>query len=323
VLFFCRTRRTRSLSSIGAKRVSGSPSGITKKQSSGFCRFFCGLYVSRLGCECCIHQNLHLYQICFYLCLVFFIVSKILTTLLRPLFWLLVLLMWSFFAKKPKRKTLLVAIALALLFLSSNKVLVNELAILWEPSHLGKTAANPRVAVVLGGFSDYDEYRHEVVLTEAAARLYKAIELFKNHTIDTIIVSGGAASITGKIRPESIYARRYLIGMGIDSSKILIDTISINTYENAVETAKILKSAHSLGPVYLITTASHMPRAKATFSKAGILVVPKPVQFFSNPARQYILSDWFIPSSEALQKFDALAKEWVGVVAYKLSGKSN
>jgi len=254
---------------------------------------------------------------------VFFIVSKILTTLLRPLFWLLVLLLWSFFAKKPKWKTLLVAIALALVFLSSNKVLVNELAILWEPSHLGKTAANPRVAVVLGGFSDYDEYRHEVVLTEAAARLYKAIELFKNHTIDTIIVSGGAASITGKIRPESIYARRYLIGMGIDSAKILIDTISINTYENAVETAKILKSAHSMGPVYLITTASHMPRAKATFSKAGIVVVPKPVQFFSNPARHYILSDWFIPSSEALRKFDAMAKEWVGVVAYKLSGKSN
>jgi uncharacterized SAM-binding protein YcdF (DUF218 family) len=225
-------------------------------------------------------------------------------------------------AKKPKRKTLLIAIALGLVFLSSNKVFVNELAILWEPTNVGKSAANPRIAVVLGGFSDYDEYRHEVVLTEAAARLYKAIELFKSHTIDTIIVSGGAASITGKIRPESTYARRYLIGMGIDSSKILIDTLSINTYENATETAKILKSAQVAGPVYLITTASHMPRAAATFSKAGISVVPVSVQYFSNPARQYILSDWFIPSSDALRKFDALAKEWVGVIAYKLSGKS-
>jgi hypothetical protein len=100
---------------------------------------------------------------------VFFIISKILTTLLRPLFWLVLLLVWSFMAKKPKRKTLLVAIALGLVFLSSNKVFVNELAILWEPTNAGKAAENPRIAVVLGGFSDYDEYRHEVVLTEAEA----------------------------------------------------------------------------------------------------------------------------------------------------------
>lgn len=208
-----------------------------------------------------------------------------------------------------------------LIFLTSNKVVVNELAILWEPEN-EEIPSDVKNAVVLGGFADYDEYRNSVTLSEAAERLFKAMEMYRKRQIDTIIISGGAASITGKIRPESIYARQYLINQGIDSGIIFIDTQSMNTFENAVHTEKLIRQKGMNRSVILITTASHMPRAKRCFKKAGLHAFPKSVQYFSNPNRGYIVSDYFIPSSEALKKFDALMKEWVGYWVYRISGKA-
>lgn len=195
---------------------------------------------------------------------------------------------------------------------------MNELAILWEPEQQ-ITQPLPRTAVVLGGFAEYDAYRHAVTMSEAAERLYKAIELYRSHQIDTIVVSGGAI---GHFKPESIYARSYLVLQGIDSTRVLIDTVSINTFQNARETAKLLENRNHITPVLLITTASHMPRAKRCFKKAGVAVVPYCVQYFSNPLRGYVIWDYFIPSTEALKKFDALSKEWVGYMVYRLNGKA-
>ncbi|MCC7297656.1 MAG: YdcF family protein [Bacteroidia bacterium] len=250
----------------------------------------------------------------------FFVVSKILTVLLRPLFWVLLLAAWAFFEKKPLRKKWLLGIIFFLVFVCSNKVLVNELAVLWEPG-TNKKQHLPKVAVVLGGFANYDEDRKEVVMTEAAERLYRAIELYRKGSIQTIVISGGAAAITGKLRPESIYAKQYLLQQGIDSAAIVIDTLSKNTFENALQTKLLLDKMNHKGDVLLITTASHMRRAKGCFKKAGINTIPHSVQFFGAPARGYILSDYFIPSSEALRKFDALMKEWVGFVVYRITGK--
>lgn len=251
----------------------------------------------------------------------FFVLSKLLVVFVRPLFWVALLLIWALLTKKAGRKKVLVWVSLALVFLCSNKVLVNEMALLWEPLKNDETAI-PRTAVLLGGFSKYDEYRRQIAITEAGERLFKTIELYRNKVIDTIIISGGAASLTGQIRPESIYAREYLIRFGVDSSRILIDSKSKNTYENAVETEKILIKEGGMRKVLLITSAFHIPRAVKTFQKAGISVVPFGVQFISNPKRGYNVADFVIPSSEALYHFDALMKEWVGYMVYRITGKA-
>src|SRR5688572_11554371 len=211
----------------------------------------------------------------------FFLLSKIFVVLFRPLFWITVLTLWAVITKNAKRKKVLLIISCCLAFFCSNKVVVNELAILWEPDR-NDLSTIPKTAVVLGGFANFDEYRSTVVMNEAAERVFRAMELFRGGKVDTIIVSGGAASITGKLRPESIYVRKYLIQHGIDSNRILVDTASKNTYENAIETAKILKRIGRKSKVLLITSAFHMPRALRVFRKAGIAVVPHNVQFISN-----------------------------------------
>jgi uncharacterized SAM-binding protein YcdF (DUF218 family) len=251
----------------------------------------------------------------------FFIISKILVVLIRPLFWILVLLIWALAGKKPVRRKWLLGISAGLLIVSANKVIVNELAIMWEPG-ANKVQTLPRTAVVLGGFSKYDEYRNQIAISEAGERLFKVVELYKSRLIDTIIISGGAASLTGQIRPESIYARIYLIKLGIDSNHIWIDSQSLNTHENALQTAAILRKWGEIRPVTLITSAFHMKRSVKTFQKAGIPVVPMPVQFVSNPNRGYIFSDYLVPSSEALFHFDAFIKEFVGYAVYRITGKA-
>src|SRR5690242_13695644 len=136
----------------------------------------------------------------------FFLISKILVVFFRPLFWIALLTLLALLTSDAKRKKVMLIIAFCLAFLCANKVLVNELAILWEPDK-NPVDTYPRTAVVLGGFANKDEYRNEVVMTEAAERIFRALALYHSRKIDTIIVSGGAASITGKLRPESMYVR--------------------------------------------------------------------------------------------------------------------
>jgi len=45
------------------------------------------------------------------------------------------------------------------------------------------------------------------------------------------------------------------------------------------------------------------------------------VHYISDCGRGYFLPDWFLPSSEALYRFDMLMKEFVGYNVYKLTGK--
>lgn len=251
----------------------------------------------------------------------FYFFSKVITAFLRPLFWLMILLLWNLFTKNSRLKKRLTLVLLSLMFLCSNKIVVNELAILWEDNDQ-PVKFKTKTALVLGGFSNWDDKRKTLVFSSAAERLFKAIELYQKHLIDTIFISGGNASAIGKTYPEAYFARKYLVEMGIDSSKIFEESQSKSTIENAEEIKKILNHNHLQHREFLlITSAFHMKRAKACFAKNKLKVVGMPVQFIGNPSREYLISDFFFPSSQALMHFDLIVKEWFGWLGYKLARK--
>lgn len=229
---------------------------------------------------------------------------------------------WALLAKKPKTKKILLIVLISVAFLTSNKVVVNELSLMWESEIQPLQSNHPRTALVLGGYAEWDESRNKVQMAEAADRLYEAILLYKSQQIDTFIISGGAATLNKKRKPESVYVRDYLKQMGVPASIILIDSTSKNTWENAVNSKKILDAHSHAAPVLLITSAIHMPRARRTFKKCRVNFVAYPVHFISNPARGYTIGDYLVPSTEALSQFDAIIKECVGLLVYKLSGKA-
>jgi uncharacterized SAM-binding protein YcdF (DUF218 family) len=70
----------------------------------------------------------------------------------------------------------------------------------------------------------------------------------------------------------------------------------------------------------LLTSAFHMPRAVAVFRAVGFPVEPYPVDWrTTGPA------DLFRPYpsvSEGLRRTDVAVREWVGLLLYRLTGKT-
>lgn len=95
-----------------------------------------------------------------------------------------------------------------------------------------------------------------------------------------------------------------LLGKGIDPQRVLIESASRNTHENAVNTAGLLKPRLDQRWL-LITTPWHMPRAMCSFVKAGLAVEPWPIVH---------------PAETRTQHEDDSSRERVALATYKLLG---
>jgi uncharacterized SAM-binding protein YcdF (DUF218 family) len=101
--------------------------------------------------------------------------------------------------------------------------------------------------------------------------------------------------------------------LGGDPTRIYIIPRPRTTSEDALYSAALLKPKPSERWL-LVTQALHMPRAVGCFRNAGFQVEPYPIEF-THVA--------FAPGSEALKDLDTAAKEWIGLVAYRLMGKTD
>ncbi|HEY1431203.1 MAG TPA: YdcF family protein [Stellaceae bacterium] len=99
-------------------------------------------------------------------------------------------------------------------------------------------------------------------------RLQIGIRLFVNGAAPLLVLSGGGS---GPL-PEAERMRRAAIAYGVPQSALLIDSVSGNTFENARETAKLLK-ARGLGSVLLVSDRAHLMRAAVLFGLHGLRVV--------------------------------------------------
>ena len=111
-----------------------------------------------------------------------------------------------------------------------------------------------------------------------------------------------------------------LADLGVDPARINMETQSRTTFEDALYSAALLKP-RSTERWLLVTAAMHMPRAVGCFRVAGFQVEAYPVEFMtsgrSGPFAQ------FATGSSALIQFDRAAKEWIGLIAYRLMGKTD
>jgi uncharacterized SAM-binding protein YcdF (DUF218 family) len=106
--------------------------------------------------------------------------------------------------------------------------------------------------------------------------------------------------------------------LGVDTSRINIESQSRTTSEDALYSAALLKPKPSERWL-LITSAMHMPRAVGCFRLSGFRVEPYPVEFMTHGGSGPFTL--FASGSSALIQFDRVAKEWIGLMAYRLMGK--
>ena len=112
--------------------------------------------------------------------------------------------------------------------------------------------------------------------------------------------------------------------MGVAPDRLILESDARDTYENAVYLKAELGKLDLLGPGkrwVLITSAYHMPRAMASFRQAGFDVEPWPVDYRTRGRAD--LTRPFDKVSEGLRRVDVATREWVGLFAYWLAGRSD
>jgi uncharacterized SAM-binding protein YcdF (DUF218 family) len=179
----------------------------------------------------------------------------------------------------------------------------------------------PDGIVTLGGAisPNVSAARGNIALEEAAERLTVTAELGHRYPNARIILSGGSAALMFDEEIEAIFAVRQLEALGIAHERITAEGQSRNTIENAVF-SQLVANPKPGERWLLVTSASHMPRAMASFRAAGFPVEAYPVDWRTRGPIDAVTP--FSSLSDGLQRTDAAVHEWIGLVAYRLGGKT-
>ena len=175
--------------------------------------------------------------------------------------------------------------------------------------------------IMLGGFEDawVSGARPGLTLNEAAERLTEAVRLAHRFPEARLVFTGGDGSLLGTGSAAAPLGQ-FLADLGIPTERMVIEARSRTTHENAVELARLLAPRPEQTWV-LVTSAYHMPRAVGTFRQAGFRVLPLPVDFRTRGAVDLLTG--FDTAADGLRRVDMAAREWVGLLAYWLQGRSS
>lgn len=178
----------------------------------------------------------------------------------------------------------------------------------------------PYGIVILGGAIDDEASaaRGQTILDEGASRLTEAAILARRYPAARLVYTGGSAALWDPHSTEALEGRKLLVALGVDAARIAIEDKSRNTDENARFTAALVHP--QADQVWLVvTSAYHMPRAMALFRKAGFSARAFPVDYRTlGDARDWRLN---LDPSRGLRLFDLAVHEWIGLIAYRASGR--
>ncbi len=177
--------------------------------------------------------------------------------------------------------------------------------------------------VVLGGVESarVSEGRGAHAINEAAERLTETAALARRFPDTKIVFTGASIGIFTSSTTGADAAKLILRDFGIEeASRLVIEKRARNTWENALYTKALVKPIPGERWL-LVTSAWHMPRAIGAFREVGFDVEAWPVDY-----RTAGWSDALLPfdaPSEGLRRLDLVAREWVGLVAYWVLGRSS
>lgn len=155
-------------------------------------------------------------------------------------------------------------------------------------------------------------------MNQQADRLVHAVALYKSGKAAAIVVSGGSAYGD---RSEAEQIHDILLIMGVPTSAIILEPKSVNTHENAVNTAQLLRE-RGWTKVLLVTSAFHMPRAVALFeAQGGLQIEPAPTDFQRRVSPSGVLPGWLpLPGVSNLYRTTHALHEIIGFWAYRWRG---
>ena len=254
-----------------------------------------------------------------------FVVAKLLAFITQPLAWVVALLLPGLvlLRRRGRAGTALLWGALAVLLLQGWEPLPDALLRRLEVQHPAPAQLElQRYAgvIVLGGALDSSYVwagHNQPALNGAAERMTAALPLLQAQARLKLLFTGGEGELLTEGLTEAERARRFYVSMGVDPQRLLLESASRTTYENAVLSAA-LPGVDKTRPWLLLTSAWHMPRALATFRKTGWNVTPWPADYragLDTPWTQYSLA-------HGAAKWHTALHEVLGLWIYRLTGRT-
>jgi len=256
----------------------------------------------------------------------FFVLTKIAGFLFLPSNFLVLLLFLGLLLLAMRRRRLaryciaVSVVALLLVgFLPMGRMLINVLENRfpqWDPQR-----GAPDGIVVLGGAIDpiIARSRRDLGLSDAAERIVAIAKLARDYPNARIIFTSGDASLLKSEPAEADYLFPSLDAMGVPRERVQLERRARNTAENATYSKELAQPKP--GERWLVvTSAAHMPRAIGCFRRAGFEVEAYPVDWRTTPRARFSLNSKF---STGLELFDDAVHEWEGLLAYRVTGRTD
>ncbi len=252
----------------------------------------------------------------------FFFLSKTLGYLVKPLVIVCGLFLASWIARKQAVKRRLLILGISLCFFFSNEFLANEVMNVWEIKATPFAEMNRTYSygiLLCGAAKSEVGPPDRVYLGSAADRINHTMQLYKMGRIQKILISGGSGKLIDTGLREADELASLLRLMGVPTEDILVEPQSRNTHESAEEVRKLLGNKAKSSDCLLITSASHMRRSAACFSKSGWPCQPFSADFQGH-TRKLDFDVLCIPKVEAILVWQTLLKEWTGYITYWVVG---
>lgn len=254
-----------------------------------------------------------------------FYLSKFSFLIVQPLTWVVMLLVLAAaFAMVSSRMSIIrttLAIALTLLLLIGWLPLSNSALRSLEDQHqpLSGDLSKFTGMIVLGGaFAGDDGRGHgQIALGCSGERVVVPVPIMNQYPRMRLLFTGGEAALFPTGQSEAKVASRYFDRMGIEPSRINYEDASRNTFENSELSAR-LPGVDTKALWLLVTSASHMPRAMATFAHSGWNVTAYPVDY----ASAVHVSLFSYSLAGGANAWQLVFREWIGLLVYRATGKA-
>jgi uncharacterized SAM-binding protein YcdF (DUF218 family) len=246
------------------------------------------------------------------------VVIKVISALLYPigLASLCVCLAWLYRIRgRVLVAKYLFATALLILLLSSNLMLASKLVFSLERQYpqleLASISKHDAIIVLGGGLRIPTEPAKHVQLARGSDRYWYAARLFRAGKAEKIIISGGNVYQQPGLQAEAYYASKLLQQWGVPEDAIEVDLGSRTTAQNQNNTAKLISETRIKSAV-LVTSAIHMPRAYALFSKLPIKITAASADVLIRQQNYPTILE-YIPSASALKLTTVAMHEYYGI----------
>ncbi len=242
--------------------------------------------------------------------MVYFILSKVMSFLINPMFWILSLLLLDIFSRKRKRQYVNGLLVIILVF--GNSLITNFFVQKWEHNTAAKypTLDTFQSYIILGGYNQWNPHTQMQDCNAAGDRLYNMLPYLADST-RTVIISGGSGHLLPSSRREADITHAYIDRLEGVRARLLFENQSRNTEEN-IANSRVLVDSLGLKKVCVISSAMHIRRTRKILRKQGLDWAAYGVESAEelNPD----LYDYFVPEASNLQKWYHILHEWIGYI---------